>query len=307
MNEMEVYQKIHTCYKQENYEEVLIYFSQYVSLKNIGINDVLLNIYAKSLENLQFLEEALKIYQIKQDYFHMIHDDLKIIYLAMRLDKLELATEIIKRLLFQEKNNFYYNYLYGKILLLNGDKEEAKKRFEICKNETQEIFYEKVQIYLKRLENNDEFKMGYQSFLKKGKKLELGHIVTVKKRIEYINEDELNNDEKSINRPYLIWKIEKDFVYAFPTTSKITKFDYSIFPSKYKNISTILTCKDNVCKISKSDIASVVEKIDAVDYHNLLLYVYDEIMHNLAESKNKKNVFLKEMNHLYGLNVKTTR
>ena len=72
MNEMEVYQKIHTCYKQENYEEVLIYFSQYVSFKNIGINDVLLNIYAKSLENLQFLEEALKIYQIKQDYFQAL-------------------------------------------------------------------------------------------------------------------------------------------------------------------------------------------------------------------------------------------
>ena len=143
MNEMEVYQKIHTCYKQENYEEVLIYFSQYVSFKTIGINDILLNIYAKSLENLQFLEEALKIYQIKQDYFHMIHDDLKIIYLAMRLDKLELATEIIKRLLFQEKNNFYYNYLYGKILLLNGAKEEAKNVLKYVKMRLKKFFMKK--------------------------------------------------------------------------------------------------------------------------------------------------------------------
>ena len=296
-----VYNSIRDCFQNQDYYGVLRNFEQYLSFKNSGLTETLMSYYAISLEQLGFYEEALKAYQIKKSFYNNMDVQMKIIHLLHRLSDVEQGKKEVESLLLIEPNNSYYHYLFAKFYFLNGEIMEAKEHFnKALLGENNKSHVLKAQKYLLRIEQHEKentfLKVGYNVFLKNGHVLEPGYIIDVKNKIQYVNKTEENGDTKSAKRPYLIWKVEENKVYAFQITGKVNyRFDYVISPTKYPNLSTEVTCKDNVCVIDKNNISSIIEKIDPHDLINLLSYTYAEIMHSSITEQEKRSDFLEEM------------
>lgn len=295
------YLSILNCFKNEDYNGVIRNFEHYLSLKDAGLMETLMLYYAVSLERLGFHEEAIRAYKIKNQFYDGINTRLSMINLLYYSAEIEQGKKEVKDLMAKDPENAYYYYLLAKFYLLNNEIIDAKKYFnEALKKNNIEKYQLVIQKYLDLITKKEKeglfLRMGYNAFLESGYKLEPGYIINIKKPLQYLNKKDLNQDPKSTRRPYLIWKVENNYVYALQVTTKVNyMLDHVISSSKYLNLDMEATCKDNICVINKQDISCVVEKIDDNDLVALLLCTYDEIMHLPISEKRKRSCFIKEV------------
>lgn len=115
----------------------------------------------------------------------------------------------------------------------------------------------------------------YNSFVKNGNQLEVGHIVCLKK--EPTSVYDISGDEKRVNRPYMIWKREGNKLYLFPVTTVIRPRDYILYKANYPNADRERAIKDIVCFSSVENVLTVSDKVRDEDLKIIIDKAYKQL------------------------------
>lgn len=304
-NIKQLYQAIHKNYRVKNYAKVVQYIDRYCSYSKVGISPVLMNMYAISLYELNKTRKAYSAFQVYDDFYNTVEVQSKLCSMAFNLGEYEEAILYGLCGIKRKKNDDYLFYNVGRSYFYLNQLEQAQIYFNLfLQLGTHEKLDRYVERYLERInkhnEEGHELEMSYATFLKNNKTLKKGHIIKIKDKLDFINENEICTDKESNGRYYYIWKIEPDYVYAFSLTTSINSHrDYFFNSKKYSNLDfnreVLVTGKDNVCKIAKKQIRTVVEKLSKEDLTQLLIHTYIAVQRSKIEEQQKRKVFIKEM------------
>lgn len=102
--------------------------------------------------------------------------------------------------------------------------------------------------------------------------------MTSRIREEY-KENTTISDSKKLNRPYMIWKIEGNDIYAFPITTRLDKYRHIISKENYPTRQADRCLKDTLVHLHEHDITTVIDKITTDDYEKSINSMYSSICH----------------------------
>ena len=250
--------------------------------KKNTLNYYILRNYYMALLSLGKYEEAYHYINACARIFQNMTSMLDLVLLYIRCNRLDEVNGLL------EENKFKGNeYLeIGIAYILIGHYKEGEKYLELA-NQNELTFTQKQKyfLYKKKLEknkiDNTFIEMRYEKFKEKYT-ISPGDVVYVRKTNRYYEEQ----DFKSQKRPYLIWKIEKDNIYAFPLSKKIFEDDksYILYYQKYVNFDSDRKVKDNIVLLKEEDIEKVLERIDEFDLNCTLKNVYIRVMKSKKEN-----------------------
>lgn len=295
---IEIIDNIFNSYFDKNYFKTFNLIEEYLCKKNLGIYENLLEIYIDCQIHLGYYEEASKNLLIMGKMFPNYFSDYDMAKLYAKCNDIEKLKQILYSNNFssREYNNiavicyFNHNYkiayeIYNYIISLNNDSNEVERSNDYIK---------KIKIY----QNNPHvFKPSFYSFFKKkGNKLEPGHIVYIEKiRDKYI-ENQLNTDPKIERRPYMIWRIIDNKIYALAISTQIKNNRAGIISKKNHlgyNIDRVV--KDRLVCIEEQDIREVIDKVETKEYNEIIKGIYSSICLNHDQSKKNTNIFMKTL------------
>ena len=269
MNHKEFIERIKESYKQKEYSRTLEYLEQYLKIKKFGFYDELFDIYINCQINLGYFENAGKNVNLMNKVFSKFYSEYDLITKYIICGMMDKAKELISN----NKLCILDYYYIAKTCFLWGYHEEAKELFnhfltisnDPHRNKSVKDYLRKIKLY----ENNKNVfvETDYLNFKKNGNKLEPGHIIYTEKLLDIYKENISSTDPKKEKRPYMIWKIVNDKIYAFPVSSKIYKDSFNILRTKYyPNYTYDRKVKENLVCIEDKDVIKIIDKVNKKDY-----------------------------------------
>ena len=287
---------LNNAFNNGEYQKYITIFEEYLN-KNYGLDANMLIQYVTVLIHLKKYEEAANILINLIPDAKKYHFEYKVASQLFFCSKLEVAEDLMSSI---ENPNYLDCYLLGKIYLREGKIENAKQEFTkvIKKGKSIGKCYDMTVQSLKEIENHEKYgafiKINYYSFLKQGNKLEPGHIVYLKQRIDKVNGNMQNEDVKAADRPYLIYKIENDILYLFAVTTNGNHQLTKLSKTDYPNFECDRYVKDNLLTTNVSNVASINVKISNKDFQRITKYLFKGIYFSGNSKENKgKEFFLK--------------
>ncbi len=290
MGALELIRNIEESYERKNYKMSIKYLNEYFNMKNVGINDMLLNIYIDCQINLGMIEDAKKNTELMKKMFPDSYCNLIIKYI--KFDKIDEAKELIltKKLSSEE---YYYIAVTCFLWELYDEAKELFTHFLAISNDIAKI--KLTNEYLRKISQYESNKnifheTDYQHFKLNGKTLEPGHIVYAQKLLNIYNENVVNTDPKKDTRPYMIWKIIDDKIYAFPVSSKVGNQRSCLLKhEKYPNYTYDRKIKQNLVCIEECNVEKIKDKVTKEDYDNIIrdLYYSISITHDFPKQSTK--------------------
>ena len=282
---------LYKTYKEKNYNKFLKLFNEYLEM-GYGVDIPLINTYIIALTKLRKYEQAARV--LKTYEKELIKDRAinTVLNSYIRCFKLEEA----ERVLYENGYNSVDPLNLVELYLLEGKIDEAKLETKIIRknntlDEKQKERLDKCEKIIYNHENkNGLIETEYQCFLKNGNKLEVGHIVFLKKKPEV--DDRISHDVRALNRTYMIWKIDGEKLYLFPV-SGICKGGYILYHQKYPNSIGDRIIKNNTCISYKKDVLSVKDKVLDEDMKYVLRCLYDSLYFGQEEYQNINEEFIK--------------
>ena len=282
---------LYETYKEKNYNKFLELFNKYIE-KGYGVDIPIINTYIIVLIKLRKYDEAYHI--LRKVEKELIADRLinSVLNSYIRCFKVEDAERILRDYGTGDINPLSLVQLY----LLEGKIEEAKLETKIIRKNY--ILDENQKERLNKFEKtiyNYEYKNGlieteYESFIKNGNELEVGHIIFLKKKpnIDY----RTSPDAKALNRSYMIWKIDGERLSLFPVTG-ICKEGYRLYHQRYPNSMGDRVIKNNSCTTYKDNVLSVKDKVLEKDLKLVLRSIYDSLYYGQKEYQSISEEFIK--------------
>lgn len=281
---------LYQAYKRKDYNKFLELFNEYLE-KGYGVDIPLINTYIVCLTKIRKYDEGCRILKnVEKDFINngLINTVLND---YIRCFKLEEAERIINENGIDNIDQLSLIELY----LLEGKIEEAKLETKIIRKNN--ILDEKQKERLNKYEKtiyNYEYKNGlieteYSHFLKNGNELEVGHIIFLKQKPEM--DYRASQDDRAINRSYMIWKIEGEKLYLFPV-SGVCKKGYRLIHQKYPNSMGDRVIKNNSCTTYKDNVLSVKDKVLSEDLKLILKSVYDSLYFGYKQYRNMNEEFI---------------
>lgn len=291
MDNLKFIQRIKKSYEKKDYRTTLQYLDEYFGAKNFGIYDELLDIYINCQINLGMLENASKNINLMKNLFPNFYtkSDLIIKYIVCR------KTNEAKKML--PKIHYALDYYYiAKKCFLWGLYAEAEQLFthflsisyDPFKKQSTKEYLRKIKQY--RINPNVFHETDYLHFKLSGQKLEPGHIIYTEKLLDIYKENVSNTDSKKENRPYMIWKVIDDKIYAFPVSSKAdNQSTYILYHQKYPNYTYDREIKSNLVCIEEKDVERLMDKVTDEDYNTIIhnLYHLISLMHDIPKQSTK--------------------
>lgn len=185
------------------------------------------------------------------------------------------------------------NEIYKYVISLNNDSNEVKRSKK---------YLEKINIYQK---NPQAFRPLFYSYFKtQGRKLEPGHIIYVKKiRDKYI-ENQLNTDPKIEIRPYMIWQIMDNKIYALATSTKIRNSHVGIISkSKHPGYDIDRVVRTQLACIEEQDITEIIDKVENKEYNEIIKGIYASICLNHDTPKKNTSIFMRTLLNELTINI----
>ena len=247
-----------------------------------GVDNYIIFYYIYSLTRIREYDKAYELTKWFEQYGKgKVNEQLYHLYLYCH--KPEEAERIVKKVPF----NLVKKETLIRIYLMEGKIDKAKRLLDnILKYEESEGLHRlkaKIDNYYKF----DAFiEMDYEPFVKQDRKLKPGHIVFLKKQPD--SKLEIESDNKSANRPYMIWQCEGDKVYLFPVTTAEKQGFYKLYRQNYPNSVGDRTVKDRVCYTTKDNILSVCDKVHEDDLKPILKTIYNKMY--LSRSKKTREL-----------------
>lgn len=290
MNVLELVKNIEESYERKNYKVTVKYLNDYFNTKNVGVFDKFLNMYIDCQINLGMYENAKRNTELMKKLFPESYSNLIIKYI--KFDKIDAAKKIIatKKLSASE---YYY---IATTCFLWEYYDVAKNLFmhflnisnDFSKIQNSKEYLRKIHQY--EINKNIFHETDYQHFKLSGKTLEPGHIIYTQKLLNIYDENIVNTDPKKATRPYMIWKIIKDKIYAFPVSSNVKNQRSGILKSeKYPNYTYDRKIKSNLVCIEECNIEKIKDKVSQEDFDNIIRYLYHSvsITHNFPKQSTK--------------------
>ncbi|MBE6153427.1 MAG: hypothetical protein E7166_04315 [Firmicutes bacterium] len=297
---MEIVQKIIDNYNKKNYKNVLKYFDEYLKKAKNNIDTKLLDIYIDCQISLGMFENAYKNTEMMKKLFPEPSSNL--INKYIQFGKIEEAKEMIST----AKLPLIEYYYIAKICFLweiYDLSESLFKHFLSMSNNSikKKMAYEYLR-KIKQYKNNEDIfhETDYIHFKLSGKSLEPGHIIYTGKLLDTYIENRVNTDPKKENRPYMIWKIIDNKIYAFAVSSQTNSNSYTLYYQKYPNYTYDRKVKHNLVCIEEKDVEKIMDKLTDTDYKNVVhdLYYNISFMHDFPKQSAKffMETIIKEMN-----------
>ena len=239
-------------------------------------------------------ENAYKVLNSITKLYSKYVDNFLLVILLLRCEKIKEAQEIIESADFNGNQLLKIGVTYfttGQYELTKEMLEKArKKRFSKHYDDTYEKIYDIID---KHQHTGKYISMNYEYF-KKNHELRGGDIIFVSD----VDEHYKSIDQYALKRTYMIWKIEKDIIYAFPVTTKIPKDirRFKIFRQNYLNFDSDRVVKEDIVMINKRNVQKVQERLTEEDYMSVLGNIYSGIIvSGNDEKKQESNLFMKEI------------
>jgi len=279
-------------YNLRNYKAVLSLMDSYLKNPDMGVFGEFLDAYICCQIKLGLLDNASKNVQIMEKAFPNFYTPLELAEKYAVCNDEKNLNRVMNNMELTEKEY----YILGKMCFMNGNHQKAKELFSeiVALNNNNQCLI-KAKKHLSLIEQFSKVDdvlppMSYSYFKSLNYELEPGHIVYIDKLRKFFIENQNNTDPKKVLRPYMIWKIKKDKIYAFPlSTNTSVKDKYTLFHQNYIGWESDKKIKDNLVCIYKNDIEKVTEKVNETDFEFLIYYVYQYIcmrpkeQHTLAQ------------------------
>lgn len=273
--------KIYNKIQNHNFKKALVLIEKYISIKDNGIYDMLLNLYIDCQIKLGLLDEANKNLNLMEQLFPNFYTNYELALKYANCCNLKKLEEILKTNEFKDAEY----YMIGRYCFENTSYDLASKIFEfLIKTSTDEKIVnsstERLRIINIYKNNTNIFpSQMYSCFKYHGNTLEPGHVVLVCKLREEYQENDCFEDSKILNRPYMIWKIVDKKIYAFPITTRKDKFRYTISKNNYPTRDSDRYLKDRVVCLNIDDVTTVIDKITEEDYNNAIESLCESLCH----------------------------
>jgi len=215
-----LYNAIYKNYNNGNYNKAIYLFNEYLNIPNIGLDSELIKLYITCLLMVGSKTEARKII----DRYKNFYDEAVL--------KIKKALEYIKECDYQkalpilekiQSSYPYYDSVYYHLCLVEcriGNIEKAKNYLEqLSKISRNPNFISNAKNTVDYYDSGKVEYLQYSSFIGLELPLKPGHIIRLKRGAS------LNLYRE---KPFLIYKIVEDTVYAFPITFKIRPQHYII-------------------------------------------------------------------------------
>ena len=263
---------------------------KYLENPKYGIYASLLDMQMNSLIGLGRFSEASELLTTINKVFPLYNHNSYTVSKYMICNEVEKAEEILKG----QEYDFDTAYNYGKVYSLEGRYEDAKKHFLYAANNHELVnFRNKARENLIKISNY--YRLGayvprdYKYFKKNGGKLRVADVIYVDELLGEYNAERIEKDSTISSKPYLIWKIIGNKIYAFPMTL-INNGGYTLLASKYPNTGVNRYVIPYLLTMEESHVNKIVDHIHAEDfysiikslYHRILINGKDEIINNLA-------------------------
>lgn len=291
---MDIKNKLIEAYKDNDLVTYKTILEEYLS-EGYAVDFDMIYYLIELLINYQQYEEAYPLIKILEKNIDNKTIFSKICYFYHCCFKPKEAERI-----FKSKNLTDY-LLLVRIYLFEGKIEEAKELLNDIKESIPQNQIYKYTKYQEMIDNHINYgayiETEYESFKEKGNKLEEGHIVYLKQNpISKVN---MLEDKKSIKRPYMIWKIEKNIIYIFPVSTSVHDSGYKLYAQKYPNINQDRIIKSHLCTTDINNVLSVKDKVLDEDYYNILKSIF--IGTYFDRSDKEKNYNKKFINDYIGI------
>lgn len=298
MNIITLIDEINDYYDNGEYEKTLMKIEKYFNMDNNGIFDGLMNIYIECLIKLGRLDDAYKNFELMLEMYPYYYNVFEMIIKYIDCCKEDRVNEVLENNVFSVYEIFYiarrcyFNGLYDKSL-------ELFKYF--VENSNNEIRNGSALEYIRKLELHKDnpslfLDVSYSYFKANGCKLEPGYIICVDKVMDYFKGNEFNDDPKLSKRPYMVWRVEGNKIYAFPISTQVKRVKDDILRKEdypVRNFDRV-ALTGMVC-LRENDVLTVIDKVNENDYQEIINALYRSICCMKDVPKVATQYFVKKM------------
>ena len=284
--------KMISDYKNNNYKELIDKIHSYLN-KGYAVDYDIVRFYIKTLIRIRYYDKAYELIKWLETYidrYPSIAND--ILYLYFYCFKPKDAERILNK--YHPSINIETMI---RIYLLQGKVKEAEEIIDNYPLENKNTLYLKRMIYNHK-NYNAYIETTYESFIENGNELEEGHIIYLKHKPT--DSEEIDTDEKAANRPYMIWKIDKNKLYLFPVTTTRKPGLYILYYQKYPNSIGDRTIKDHSCTTTIDNVLSICDKVLPEDLRIILQDIYNRLY---LRKDNKDRINNEEFMKQYHTNI----
>ena len=261
--------KLIKLYLNEKYDEWLELFNEYLD-KGYGVDFETIRSLIIILSKKGEFDKAAKILKglEKSSSEYELDEEIAQLYFLCRKGKDALR-------IYNSYKGIIKKYgTLARIYLLNGLIDEAyniSQKVLLIEPDNDELL--EVQY---KVENNRKYgsyiETEYSCFLEQGKKLEVGHIVFLKK--SPILCDNTICDIKAVKRPFLVARINDNELTLFPISTNCREQDYKLYSQNYLNSVGDRRLIDEIYTTTKDNVYSVEDKLTERDLYNIINHIY---------------------------------
>ncbi len=163
-------------------------------------------------------------------------------------------------------------FQYASSLLRNHRVEDGIKVLRILKGlDKHPNMLKTVDKILERYDEQQKLKLPLEEYLAEGYKLEEGLTVFLKPDCKFLYEED--NHIKFLSRPFVIWKIVDDCIYAFPIEDRTTHGHILHAGRYFKNQDE--SVYPSLVSFRIEDISSIDRKLEPLDYTSVIKDLYE--------------------------------
>lgn len=272
----------------------------YKNIENIGkcldkkiVNESILIHYYVELLKIGKFEEAYNIVKKIKLLYPNYLDNFFLTCLLLRCNKQIEAKQLILM------SNFNGNQLIkiAALFIMLENYTESKKIVKSLKNKEYEFKDKEDQLdRLLTIQSIKKcfIKMRYEYF-KINHKLKPGDIIYTR----FVDDKFSTKYDDYKDRPFMIWKIEDDTLFTFPLSALIPDKSrkYIIHHQDYINLNSDRIVKDTLAIIKEKDVQSVLERINKIDYNNILSNLYSGLV--ICKDDRKREEMKQFMNEYF--------
>ena len=295
-----LYLEIIDSFQKKDFFQVIEIIEKYLQIEHVGVSEELLTMYVFAQNELLLLDDAITTTKILRQLYSKEKYDSFLAYLYIKKGDLEKGEQLLQKCLEKKPNNDLCYYHLGKIYILEGKYEEAQialnKALQFAQNETMKKnakkTLKKIELHLKK---GCFLEMNY-TYFKQSQYLKPQYVIyTSVDDTEKHNYFQIHQDQKKEQRPYLIWKIIGNTIYAFPLSSAKRERVYKLYAQNYPIIGFDRWAKDRLVRIDEKNIQKVIDYIHDEDYEKILNDIYHQVCYYKdATSRKAMDFFMKD-------------
>lgn len=278
----------------KDYYKALLLIEKYFTINNAGIYDYLLYDYIFCLIKLNYISEAEANIELLQKLYPNFYKPIVLIIQYIKCGCEDKAEKIIRTTEISVDKYFKIARTY----LLYGNINKAKEYLTYCYSHTVDENLKKsainqLQKINRCIKKSSFIEQSYDYFKRNGNILAPGMVIHAKT----IEHNQNKDDKKANKRPYLVFKVIEDQIYALPLSTKVDKQSekgYFLYMQKYPNFDGDRKVKDSIVRIAEKDVENIYEIINDYDYEKVINYLYHSLLFNSVSEQERNQMLIDE-------------